>query len=127
MLNRQTLNAAGPTNSGKTYNALQSLAAAERGVYCAPLRLLAMEVYETLNHMGVFCDLVSARVWCRGPVLCCAVHTCFVQAILFFGLPCANNHERTRHWLALHHVTKHVDPSNHKTSHFKIPEPSGSH
>lgn len=51
---------AGPTNSGKTYNALQSLAAAERGVYCAPLRLLAMEVYETLNHMGVYCDLVRA-------------------------------------------------------------------
>lgn len=49
----------GPTNSGKTYNALQSLAAAERGIYCAPLRLLAMEVYETLNHRGVYCDLVS--------------------------------------------------------------------
>lgn len=53
---------AGPTNSGKTYSALQSLAAAQRGVYCAPLRLLAMEVYETLNHRGVLCDLV--RAWC---------------------------------------------------------------
>jgi hypothetical protein len=52
---------AGPTNSGKTYNALQSLAIAGRGVYCAPLRLLAMEVYETLNHMGVYCDLVSLK------------------------------------------------------------------
>jgi ATP-dependent RNA helicase SUPV3L1/SUV3 len=52
--------ATGPTNSGKTYNALQSLAAADRGVYCAPLRLLAMEVYETLNHMGVYCDLVGS-------------------------------------------------------------------
>jgi len=51
----------GPTNSGKTYNALQSLAAVERGVYCAPLRLLAMEVYETLNHRGVYCDLVGHR------------------------------------------------------------------
>jgi hypothetical protein len=49
----------GPTNSGKTYNALQSLAAAERGIYCAPLRLLAMEVYETLNHRGTYCNLVS--------------------------------------------------------------------
>jgi hypothetical protein len=55
---------AGPTNSGKTYNALQSLAAARRGVYCAPLRLLAMEVYETLNHRGVFCDLVRVRFGC---------------------------------------------------------------
>lgn len=34
----------GPTNSGKTYQALQALAAAKRGVYCGPLRLLAMEV-----------------------------------------------------------------------------------
>jgi len=58
----------GPTNSGKTYNALQSLASAGRGVYCAPLRLLAMEVYETLNHRGVYCDLVrrAARCWSMG-------------------------------------------------------------
>jgi ATP-dependent RNA helicase SUPV3L1/SUV3 len=35
---------AGPTNSGKTYQALQALASAKRGVYCGPLRLLAMEV-----------------------------------------------------------------------------------
>lgn len=28
-------------------------------MYCAPLRLLAMEVYETLNHRGVHCDLVG--------------------------------------------------------------------
>lgn len=35
---------AGPTNSGKTYSALQSLSAAKRGVYAGPLRLLAMEV-----------------------------------------------------------------------------------
>eukprot|EP00878_Enallax_costatus_P042989 GHUV01050529.1.p2 GENE.GHUV01050529.1~~GHUV01050529.1.p2 ORF type:complete len:108 (-),score=28.02 GHUV01050529.1:254-577(-) len=53
--------AVGPTNSGKTYNALQSLAAAARGVYCAPLRLLAMEVYEALNHRGVYCDLVTGQ------------------------------------------------------------------
>ncbi len=29
---------AGPTNSGKTYNALQAMRAAESGVYCGPLR-----------------------------------------------------------------------------------------
>lgn len=34
---------AGPTNSGKTHNALQRLQTAESGVYCGPLRLLAME------------------------------------------------------------------------------------
>jgi hypothetical protein len=26
------------------------------------VRLLAMEVYETLNHMGVYCDLVRSNV-----------------------------------------------------------------
>jgi ATP-dependent RNA helicase SUPV3L1/SUV3 len=34
----------GPTNSGKTYEALNSLAKAKNGIYCAPLRLLAWEV-----------------------------------------------------------------------------------
>ncbi|KDD73740.1 hypothetical protein H632_c1878p0, partial [Helicosporidium sp. ATCC 50920] len=32
---------AGPTNSGKTYNALQALKKAQTGAYCGPLRLLA--------------------------------------------------------------------------------------
>ena len=39
----------GPTNSGKTYNALKALAGAESGIYAGPLRLLAHEVWERLN------------------------------------------------------------------------------
>jgi ATP-dependent RNA helicase SUPV3L1/SUV3 len=39
----------GPTNSGKTYNALKALAGAETGAYAGPLRLLAHEVWERLN------------------------------------------------------------------------------
>ena len=39
----------GPTNSGKTYNALKALSRAETGVYAGPLRLLAHEVWERLN------------------------------------------------------------------------------
>lgn len=39
----------GPTNSGKTYNALKALSTAETGVYAGPLRLLAHEVWERLN------------------------------------------------------------------------------
>jgi hypothetical protein len=35
----------GPMNSGKTYHALQSVAASESGAYCGPLRLLAWEVF----------------------------------------------------------------------------------
>ena len=39
----------GPTNSGKTHNALRALAAAKRGVYAGPLRLLAFEIFDRLN------------------------------------------------------------------------------
>ena len=39
----------GPTNSGKTYNALKALAKAKIGAYAGPLRLLAHEVWERLN------------------------------------------------------------------------------
>ena len=39
----------GPTNSGKTYDVLQDLKNAEKGVYLCPLRLLALEVFDRLN------------------------------------------------------------------------------
>jgi len=39
----------GPTNSGKTYSALQILASARSGAYGGPLRLMAQEVYEGLR------------------------------------------------------------------------------
>lgn len=57
----------GPTNSGKTHHALEALAAAERGAYCGPLRLLAMEAYETLNRRGVRCDMVTGQEVLRVP------------------------------------------------------------
>lgn len=47
----------GPTNSGKTFDALESLKRAKSGVYLAPLRLLAMEVYDKLNLAGIPCSL----------------------------------------------------------------------
>ncbi|KAF8328837.1 P-loop containing nucleoside triphosphate hydrolase protein, partial [Cantharellus anzutake] len=43
----------GPTNSGKTYNALRALAGALTGVYAGPLRLLAHEVWERLNNGSI--------------------------------------------------------------------------
>lgn len=39
---------AGPTNSGKTYQALNALSENGRGVYAGPLRMLAREAYEKL-------------------------------------------------------------------------------
>jgi ATP-dependent RNA helicase SUPV3L1/SUV3 len=38
----------GPTNSGKTHQAMEALSKAKTGVYLAPLRLLALENYERL-------------------------------------------------------------------------------
>ena len=51
----------GPTNSGKTYHALNSLIAAKSGVYLAPLRLLAMEVRDKLMAAGVPCNLITGE------------------------------------------------------------------
>jgi ATP-dependent RNA helicase SUPV3L1/SUV3 len=56
----------GPTNSGKTFSGLKNLIDAGSGWYLSPLRLLAHEVYDTLNMQGVPCNLLtgeeSARV-----------------------------------------------------------------
>lgn len=52
----------GPTNSGKTYNALQRLKGAKSGIYCAPLRLLAWEVADGLNKKdGVACNMITGQ------------------------------------------------------------------
>ncbi|GAB2264380.1 hypothetical protein Droror1_Dr00027794 [Drosera rotundifolia] len=51
----------GPTNSGKTYNALQRFMEAKKGVYCSPLRLLAMEVFDKVNSLGVYCSLLTGQ------------------------------------------------------------------
>ena len=40
---------AGPTNSGKTYHALERFCNAKSGVYCGPLKLLASEVHMKTN------------------------------------------------------------------------------
>nr|GEU58296.1 DExH-box ATP-dependent RNA helicase DExH18, mitochondrial-like [Tanacetum cinerariifolium] len=51
----------GPTNSGKTYNALQRFMEAKKGIYCSPLRLLAMEVFDKVNSVGVYCSLLTGQ------------------------------------------------------------------
>lgn len=52
---------AGPTNSGKTFHALQRFMTAKSGVYCGPLKLLANEVFNKCNSMGTPCDLVTGE------------------------------------------------------------------
>ncbi|KAK2616890.1 RNA helicase [Conoideocrella luteorostrata] len=51
----------GPTNSGKTYNALKALENSKRGVYAGPLRLLATEVYQRLKAKGRPCALITGE------------------------------------------------------------------
>lgn len=51
----------GPTNSGKTHEALLVLQKARSGVYLAPLRLLAMEIRDRLMDAGVPCNLVTGE------------------------------------------------------------------
>ncbi|MDQ7988521.1 MAG: helicase-related protein [Candidatus Dactylopiibacterium sp.] len=51
----------GPTNSGKTHQAMEALATARSGVYLAPLRLLALENYERLLAREVPVSLVTGE------------------------------------------------------------------
>lgn len=60
-MNRRILFHMGPTNSGKTYAALKALAEAQTGTYLAPLRLLALENYETLLERGLKAGMVTGE------------------------------------------------------------------
>ncbi|XP_059926828.1 ATP-dependent RNA helicase SUPV3L1, mitochondrial [Gadus macrocephalus] len=60
-IQRKVIFHAGPTNSGKTYQAIQRYLTAKSGVYCGPLKLLAHEIFEKTNGMGVMCDLVTGE------------------------------------------------------------------
>ena len=51
----------GPTNSGKTYSAMQTLSKADTGYYLAPLRLLALEGYENLKALGIDASLITGE------------------------------------------------------------------
>ena len=51
----------GPTNSGKTYQAIQQLMGAEKGTYLCPLRLLALEIFDQLNLEGYPCSLLTGE------------------------------------------------------------------
>ena len=60
-LNRKLEFYVGPTNSGKTYNAMQKLKEANSGLYLAPLRLLALEGYEDLKASNIDVSLITGE------------------------------------------------------------------
>ena len=51
----------GPTNSGKTYQAIEKLKSSNSGVYLGPLRLLALEIQDKLNTAGTICSLLTGE------------------------------------------------------------------
>ncbi|KAJ2393858.1 RNA helicase [Coemansia sp. RSA 2559] len=51
----------GPTNSGKTYHALERLKSLSSGVYCSPLRLLAHEVHTRMLNEGISSVLITGE------------------------------------------------------------------
>lgn len=61
MIDRKFYIHLGDTNTGKTYNAIERLKTAKKGIYLSPLRILALENYEKLNNEGVICDLATGE------------------------------------------------------------------
>ena len=62
-LKRKIIYHVGPTNSGKTYHALQRFLNCKTGVYCGPLRLLAQEVFQKANQQVRF-NLLTDLIDC---------------------------------------------------------------
>lgn len=51
----------GPTNSGRTYDALKEFTSDKKCAYYAPLRLMAFETYESLNKRKILCTLKTGE------------------------------------------------------------------
>lgn len=60
-INRKFYIHLGDTNTGKTYNAIEKLKSAKKGLYLSPLRILALEIFERLNNDNVICDLSTGE------------------------------------------------------------------
>ena len=65
----------GPTNSGKTHDALERLKECAHGAYFGPLRLLALEVYDKLNSEGLACSMITGEETLEVPGAVCQACT----------------------------------------------------
>ena len=81
----------GPTNSGKTHDALERLKTASHGAYFGPLRLLALEVYDRLNGENIPCSMITGEETLEVAGACC--QACTVEML--------NEHE---YFLSLIHI-----------------------
>jgi ATP-dependent RNA helicase SUPV3L1/SUV3 len=97
----------GPTNSGKTHQALQFLADQGRGVYAGPLRMLAQEAHRRLGaqlgeeHVGLVTG--EERVNEHAPIVCCTVEMApsAGEVLVLDEVQWADDEERGSAWTRL--------------------------
>ena len=97
----------GPTNSGKTHAALEFLAETGRGVFAAPLRMLAQEAHRRLSaQLGAEqVGLVTGeeRVNEHAPIICCTAEMAPLsgEVLVLDEVQWADDSERGSAWTRL--------------------------
>jgi ATP-dependent RNA helicase SUPV3L1/SUV3 len=97
----------GPTNSGKTHDALVFLSERGRGVYAAPLRMLAQEAHRRLgDRLGeerVGLVTGEERVNEHAPIICCTAEMAPLQGevLVLDEVQWADDEERGSAWTRL--------------------------
>jgi ATP-dependent RNA helicase SUPV3L1/SUV3 len=96
----------GPTNSGKTHDALRFLVESGRGVYAAPLRMLAQEAHRRLaEELGDRVGLVTGeeRVNPDAPIICCTAEMAPMrgETLVLDEVQWAEDEERGSAWTRL--------------------------
>jgi len=97
----------GPTNSGKTHDALEFLAEHGRGVYAGPLRMLAQEAHRRLGarlgeeRVGLVTG--EERINEQAPILCCTVEMApgTGEVLVLDEVQWADDEERGAAWTQL--------------------------
>ena len=97
----------GPTNSGKTHDALRFLVENGRGVYAAPLRMLAQEAHRRLSSElgedGVGLVTGEERVNAGAPIICCTAEMAPLrgETLVLDEVQWAEDEERGSAWTRL--------------------------
>ncbi len=97
----------GPTNSGKTYHALNALCQHTSGVYLAPLRLLALEGQEEIERRGKLCSLLTGderdikpEAQFRAQTIESLNYDQDVEAVLIDEVQMLVDEQRGEHWVS---------------------------
>jgi ATP-dependent RNA helicase SUPV3L1/SUV3 len=97
----------GPTNSGKTHDALRFLVENGRGVYAAPLRMLAQEAHRRLSaelgEDGVGLVTGEERINPDAPIICCTAEMAPLhgETLVLDEIQWAEDEERGSAWTRL--------------------------